>query len=107
MIDPRGEDYNVLVTCAVRYAIGRRSYMPHLVVAAILPHLHELEDRTLLVMENDIVGAPNLGDEDIDEPLWRNLLEKVRRERSARANRFTMLPGKADEVKTESCGGAE
>ena len=86
MIDPRGEDYNVLVTCAVRYAIGRRSYMPYLVVAAILPHLHELEDGTLLVMEHDIVGAPSLGDKDIDEPLWRNLLDEVRRERERRAH---------------------
>ena len=86
MVDPRGEDYNVLVTCAVRYAIGRRSYMPYLVVSAILPHLHELEDRTLQVMEMDIVGAPTLGDKDIDEPLWRDLWEKVRRERARRAH---------------------
>lgn len=85
MVDTSGEDYNVLVTCATRYAIGRASYMPSLVVAAIRPYLKYLETKTLLVLARDIEGAPSLGWRDIDEPLWRELLTDVKKELERRA----------------------
>lgn len=84
-IDPSGEDYNILVTCATRYAIGRASYMPSLVVAAIKPYLKYLEDKTLIVLARDIEEAPSLGWKDIDEPLWRSLLTDVKKELERRA----------------------
>lgn len=80
MVDTSGEDYNILVTCATRYAIGRASYMPSLVVAAIRPYLKHLEDKTLMVLARDIKEAPSLGWKDIDEPLWRELLADVEKE---------------------------
>lgn len=84
-VDPSGEDYNILVTCATRYAIGRASYMPSLVVAAIKPYLKYLEDKTLHVLVRDIEEAPSLGWKDIDEPLWRGLLADVKKELERRA----------------------
>jgi len=84
-VDPSGEDYNILVTCASRYAIGRASYMPSLVVAAIRPYLKYLEDKTLKGLVRDIEGAPSLGWKDIDEPLWRELLADVKKELERRA----------------------
>lgn len=84
LIDPREEDFNVLCTCAVRYAIGRRSYMPSLVIQAIVPHLPALETRTLTVMERDIQEAGTLGDEIIDKPLWLAFLHRVQIELSER-----------------------
>ena len=79
MIDPSGEDYNVLVTCAVRFAIGRQSYMPSLVIQAVVPHLEQLETRTLRVMDRDIKEARTLGDELIDKPLWLAFQSRVQR----------------------------
>lgn len=32
MIDPHDDDFGVICNCAVRYAVGRRTYMPSLVM---------------------------------------------------------------------------
>lgn len=79
-IDPSGEDFNILCTCAVRYAIGRRSYMPSLVIQAIVPWLQYLENRTLVVMVRDIDEEKDLGDEHVDRPLWLAFKSRVERE---------------------------
>lgn len=76
-IDPSGEDFNVLCTCAVRYALGRRTYMPSLVIQAIVPWLRILETMTLTVMDKDITEARYLGDDTIDRPLWLAFQSRV------------------------------
>lgn len=78
------EDFGILVTCATRYAIGRQSYMPYLVTSIVKPLLDKLDDKTIGCLIRDIEGAPNLGDELIDEPMWRLLLEQAKREREKR-----------------------
>lgn len=78
------EDFGILVTCATRYAIGRQSYMPYLVTGIVKPLLDMLDDKTLGCLIRDIEGAPSLGDELIDEPMWRLLLEQAKREREKR-----------------------
>lgn len=74
------EDFGILVTCATRYAIGRQSYMPYLVTNIVRPLLDKLDDKTLGCLIRDIEGAPSLGDELIDEPMWQFLLEQAKRE---------------------------
>lgn len=80
----RQDDFGILVTCATRYAIGRQSYMPYLVTGIVKPLLDKLDDKTLGCLIRDIEGAPSLGDELIDEPMWRLLLEQAKRERERR-----------------------
>ena len=78
------ENIGILVTCATRYAIGRQSYMPYLVTSIVRPLLGKLDDKTLGCLIRDIEGAPSLGDELIDEPMWRALLDQAKRERERR-----------------------
>lgn len=78
------ENFGILITCATRYAIGRQSYMPYLVTGIVRPLLDKLDDKTLGCLIRDIEGAPSLGDELIDEPMWRLLLEQAKREQERR-----------------------
>ena len=78
------ENFGILVTCATRYAIGRQSYMPYLVNGIVRPLLDKLDDKTLSCLIRDIEGAPSLGAELIDEPMWRLLLEQAKREQARR-----------------------
>lgn len=78
------ENFGILVTCATRYAIGRQSYMPYLVTGIVRPLLDKLDDKTLGCLIRDIEGAPSLGDELIDEPMWQLLLEQAKREREGK-----------------------
>lgn len=78
------ENFGILVTCATRYAIGRQSYMPYLVTGIVRPLLDKLDEKTLGCLIRDIEGAPSLGDELIDEPMWTLLLEQTKQERERR-----------------------
>ena len=54
MIDPYDDDFGAICNCAVRYALGRRTYMPGLVMDFIKPHLSELSDKTLWCFQRDL-----------------------------------------------------
>ncbi len=78
------EDFETMLVCAERYACGRRSYMPSIVVGYIVPLIPKLSDKTLCVIRDDITNQINyngigggLGDPDIDAPLWRMLRIKT------------------------------
>ena len=53
-IDRDDDNGGVLLNCAVRYALGRYSYMPRLVMSEIAPMLCNLSDKTLYVMHRDV-----------------------------------------------------
>lgn len=79
------EDYDncfaSVCVSAVRYALGRRTYIVSDVCGFITPLLGILETNTLKVMYKDIADAEaveGLGDRTIDEPIWMNLKEKIR-----------------------------
>ena len=76
------EDFETILICAERYAIGRRSYMPRLVIGYITPLLPSLSIRALAVLEKDISSADGYGDEKIDRPDWMKFLTAVRAELS-------------------------
>lgn len=83
MIDARDDDFGAVLNCAVRYAVGRRSYMPYLVVSFISPLVPDLSTKTLWAIRNDINEAAkfdNLGDPNIDAPHWLGLREMVQKE---------------------------
>ena len=51
----REDDFGgAVLNCAVRYALGRRSYMPGLVVDEITPMLKDCSDKTLWCFDRDI-----------------------------------------------------
>ena len=82
-------DFGTVLNCAVRYAIGRTSYMPSLVIDYITPLIPILDDRTLWCFDQDIVNAKwetGYGDPDIDEPLWMRFHERVKEERLKRGH---------------------
>ena len=56
------DDFGAVMNCAVRYCIGRESYMPRLVIDFIRKHPEMLNAKTIGVMIRDIEKAK-------DEPL--------------------------------------
>lgn len=79
---PINEDFGTMLICAVRYALGRQSYMPGLVQDYIRPILPCLDKRTLSVIQRDIEESAQhpggLGDDKIDMPGWISFLEAVK-----------------------------
>lgn len=61
MVDPKSDDFGAVCNCAVRYCLGRQSYMPSLVCGYITPLLPELTDKTLGCFERDIAERKRAG----------------------------------------------
>lgn len=82
-IDIEDDDFGAVLNCAVRYACGRRSYMPSLVIDFITPLLPYLSAKTLGCMELDIRSGNKpfggWGDEKIDKPYWMKFLGNIQR----------------------------
>ena len=69
-------EFGDMMVCAVRYALGRRSYIVAEVARFVSLLSPELHSSSLAVICTDIYEADirgNLGDETIDAPVWRNL----------------------------------
>lgn len=87
-VDPRDDDFGAVLNCAVRYAIGRRTYMPSIVVGFILPLVSELTDKTLWCFERDILEHAERGTlgDDCDAVKWHKLLLATQNEIRRREN---------------------
>jgi len=81
-IDLSDDFFGAVLNCAVRYCLGRQSYMPGLVMDFIRPLLPHLSNKTLWCMEKDIIEQEKYGygDPRIDEPAWRTFLAQVQQE---------------------------
>lgn len=86
-IDPTDDDFGCVLNCAVRYALGRRTYMPYLVIGYITPLLPHLSDKTIWCFERDLEECTNYGDPEIDEPQWKQFQAAVKVEAERRNNR--------------------
>lgn len=53
-IDRYDENGGTLLICAVRYALGRYSLLPKLVIGEIAPMLKDVSYSTLFVMRDDV-----------------------------------------------------
>lgn len=87
--DFNNDDFGAVLNCAVRYAIGRQTYMPSLVISFITPLIPHLNDKTLWCFDQDVTEAAytgGYGDPRIDEPHWRKFHEAVRAERTKRGH---------------------
>lgn len=78
------KNFETILLCAVRYAIGRKSYMPSMVIDYITPLLPYLSEDVLKLIANEITEHDtyegSLGDEMIDLPYWIEFLRKIRLE---------------------------
>ena len=78
------KDFETILLCAVRYAIGRKSYIPSRVIDYITPLLPHLSEDVLKLIANEITEHDTyeggLGDEKIDKPYWIDFLRKIRLE---------------------------
>lgn len=77
VVDFYDDDFGLILNCAVRYCLGRQTYMPGMVIGYITPLLPRLTTRTLGVMKRDIESAGYYGDEKIDKPGWIRFLGNV------------------------------
>jgi len=62
------DEFGLVLNCAVRYCLGRRTYMPSNVIRFITPLIPRLTTRTLYVFKNDIdkqEGCGGYGDENM------------------------------------------
>ena len=78
------KDFETILLCAVRYAIGRQTYIPSRVIDYITPLLPYLSEDVLKLIADEIIGHYTyegaLGDEKIDRPYWEQFLRKIRLE---------------------------
>ena len=47
-------DFSTLAICAVRYSLGRQSYMPSLVCEIIEEHIDKIDSSSLIVLQRDV-----------------------------------------------------
>ena len=82
MADPTNDDFGAVCNCAVRYCLGRRSYMPSLVCGYITPLLPELTDTTLGCFERDIAERKLTGffGDSCDYETWDEFYKAVCKE---------------------------
>ena len=82
-IDIKDKDFGALLICAIRYCLGRQTYMPGLIIGYITPLLPHISDNTLRCIETDL-SQPDLyggfGHEKIDEPIWNKFRYNVQEE---------------------------
>ena len=96
------DDFCDICICAVRYSLGRRTYMPSIVTSYISKHIDKFNDSKLSILERDInehgrsytnvtVGSGcsilDFGDMDkkaygdpCDFDTWMNFLDTIRKE---------------------------
>jgi hypothetical protein len=87
MTVPINYDFCEVITCAVRYALGRRTYLSKAVVDYLTPLLPKLKTVTIYTLIEDISRAKEfgcLGDPIIDAQLWYKLLDDAIAERARR-----------------------
>ena len=76
-------NFNVVINSAIRYAIGRKTYVPNAVIDFVTPLISDLPTLTLENIKNDIkLNYENsfLVYSDINKSAWLNLLAKVKME---------------------------
>ena len=73
-------DFGTICICAVRYALGRETYMLSLVQQFVIRNLNLIDGYSLAVMARDVKEAPSYGNETIDKPGWMNFLAVLEKE---------------------------
>ena len=89
MIDPFSDEFGAVCNCAVRYCLGRRSYMPSLVCGYLTPLLSKLDDNTLFCFKRDIEEHKKDGfdfGDSCDYETWKQFYTAVQKEIDGRSD---------------------
>nr|DAQ31004.1 MAG TPA: helix-turn-helix domain protein [Caudoviricetes sp.] len=89
MVDPTNDDFGAVCNCAVRYCLGRRSYMPSLVCGYLTPLLSKLDDNTLFCFKRDIEEHKKDGfdfGDSCDYETWKQFYTAVQKEIDGRSD---------------------
>ena len=92
------EDLQLMLIAAIRYAIGRESYVPSMVIRYLTRLLPDLSNKTLTIIDRDIRWNYELdersknddsrhgvfGDNQIDKPAWMRFWQDVKDEMERR-----------------------
>ncbi len=73
----RDDDFDKIIVCAVRYAVGRDTTMPALVSGFVRRWMDLLEDDTLSVIARDIDNDLSKGEGTPDKELWVKLRDDI------------------------------
>lgn len=89
LLDPFCDnDFRLIVLSAMRYAMGRNTYMPLVVTNYIKRHIRLLDDKFLVLAANDIRRHfEDYGEYESNPALWQDLLEALEAERRDRITR--------------------
>ena len=81
-------DFRLIVLSAMRYAMGRNTYMPLVVTDYIKRHIWLLDDKFLVLAANDIRRHfEDYGEYEPNTALWQELLETLEAEQRDRITR--------------------
>ena len=85
ILDTEDDEFTCLIMAAIRYCLGRRTYMPSYITGYIKPLLPYVSDKLLYLLERDIreqgkYGDDAYGDPLIDKPTWMGFYENVKSE---------------------------
>lgn len=69
----------LIMSCALRYALGRRTYIVSVVVDYIISAIPHMSEQCRRVMIKDIRECTNYGDE-CDKEDWMRLLDELKGE---------------------------
>ena len=81
-------DFRLILIAAMRYAMGRNTYMPSVVADYIKRHMHLLDDKFLVLASDDIQRHfEDYGEHEPNPNLWQSLLDALEAERRDRITR--------------------
>ena len=81
-------DFGLIVISAIRYAIGRMTYMPSIVCEFTLRYLPMLNSKTIDIIIRDITEKQEyFQDKLADQELWQNLRTKAEEEKARRISK--------------------
>lgn len=81
-------DFRLILIAAMRYAMGRNTYMPMVVADYIKRHIHLLDDKFLVLAVDDIRRHfEDYGEHEPNPNLWQGLLGALESERRNRITR--------------------
>ena len=89
------EDFGTLCICALRYCMGRQTYMPSLVREIVRSVLSKFSDKDIRVMLDDCEFQEScdlFGDPKIDKPGWLAWREELQAEKQRRETRAEKDP---------------
>lgn len=87
LFELNSKDFGATLVCAIRYGMGRHTYMPSLITEFVTPLLPYINTNTLECINRDLRNPAvygGLGDEKIDAPVWLRFHAKVENEINTR-----------------------